>query len=182
LPRVRSASFEPFGSIHHREVGEIALDTLYGSAVPRADLRARFFYHISKDMLDEVNESKEPEKKGEKVFSFIESDMSFWSRDGVFLNAIPADRFNKGFSNPSFKKIRRCFNRFGYEDYRSDLFRRLKSAGQPTITMVNHLVDVRNKIAHGDPTALKTPSEVKDMINTMNLFLSINRFCICELV
>jgi len=27
--------------------------------------------------------------------------------------------------------------------------------------MVDHLVDTRNKIAHGDPVATKTPSDVK---------------------
>jgi len=33
--------------------------------------------------------------------------------------------------------------------------------------MVDHLVDMRNKIAHGDPTATKTPADVKLMVKAI---------------
>jgi hypothetical protein len=36
--------------------------------------------------------------------------------------------------------------------------------------MVDHLVDTRNKIAHGDPAASKTPGEVATMMSIMRLF------------
>lgn len=40
----------------------------------------------------------------------------------------------------------------------------LKANYNVTINMVDHVVDVRNKIAHGDPAATKPPADLKDMI------------------
>jgi hypothetical protein len=145
-----------------KELGELALDSLFEKSVPRNNLSARFYYHISKNMLDEIKETSDPDKIGEKIFEFLHSDQIFWSRDGSFPEYIPGERFNKGFANPAFKKIKAYFNRFGYSNYKSELASRLRANFQPTINMVDHLVDTRNKIAHGDPTATKTPMEVKE--------------------
>ena len=46
----------------------------------------------------------------------------------------------------------------------------LQARFQPTVAMVDHLVDTRNKIAHGDSAASKTPSEVKDMASITQSF------------
>ncbi|MEW8329678.1 MAG: HEPN domain-containing protein [Candidatus Thiodiazotropha sp.] len=37
---------------------------------------------------------------------------------------------------------------------------------------LNYLVDTRNKISHGDPSATKTPSEVKDMVSIVKKYCS----------
>jgi hypothetical protein len=151
-------------------LGEIALDSLYGKAVSRDTLCAQFYYHISKDILREIKDTSDHRKISEKVFDFIQSDLPYWSRSGVFSQAIPTERFNIGFSNPSFKKIKKYFNRFGYEAYEGDFNTLLKASSVPTINMVNHLVDVRNKIAHGDQAATKTPREIETMTKTIRLF------------
>lgn len=155
-----------------RELGELALDSLHSKGVQRSALDSRIFYHISRNLLDELEDTLDPGKKGEKVFSFIQSDIHFWSRNGPFPLPIPAERFNKGFSNPSFDKIRAYFNRFGYSIYTADLAAHLKAAYQPTVNMVNHLVDTRNKIAHGDTGVTKTPSEVSGMMSLIRCFCS----------
>ncbi len=153
-----------------KELGEIALDSMHMKSVPRTKLSSRLYYHISKDLLDEIRDTADPERIGEKIFSFIESDIPYWSRDGAFPEAIPTSRFNKGFSNPAFERIRNYLNRFGYEDFRSDFKSSLKGAYQPTVNMVDHLVDTRNKIAHGDLETTKTPSELTSMISTITFF------------
>ena len=154
-----------------KELGEIAIDSLYQKSVPREKLCTRFFYHISKDFIDEIKDTSNPNLIGDKVFSFLSNDLQFWSRSGSFPISVPADRFNKGFSNPAFKKIKSYFNRFGYSNYKNDLASRLGPDFLPTINMVEHLVETRNKIAHGDPSATKTPSEIKDMISM------VKRYC-----
>jgi len=147
-----------------KEVGEVALNGITQRSVLRTKLIDRFYYHISKDILDGVRDTADPDKLAAKLFEFLTNDLPYWSRTGPFPQALPVDRFNKGFSNPSFEKIRAYFNRFGYSDYQGDLARLLKANYTVTTNMVNHMVDTRNKIAHGDITAVKPPADVKDMI------------------
>ena len=153
-----------------RELGEIALDSMAAKAIPRTKLASRVYYHISKDLLEEVRSTLDPEKAADKVFAFIDSDLEYWSKDGPFPRPVPVERFNRGFANPAFKKIAKYFNRFGYEGYQGDLRACLQANFQPTVTMVDHLVDTRNKIAHGDFAASKTPGEVKDMASMIQSF------------
>jgi hypothetical protein len=153
-----------------KELGELALDSMHVKAVPRQNITPRLYYHISKNLLDELQGTTHPDSIAEKIFVFLQTDLSYWSRTGPFPQPIPADRFNKGFSNPAFKKIKAYFNRFGYTDYARDLARKLAAQYQPTINMVDHLVDTRNLIAHGDPTATKTPREVKDIIEIIRKY------------
>ena len=153
-----------------RELGEIALDSMAAKAIPRTKLASRVYYHISKDLLEEVRSTLDPEKAADKVFAFIDSDLEYWSKDGPFPRPVPVERFNRGFANPAFKKIAEYFNRFGYEGYQGDLRACLQANFQPTVTMVDHLVDTRNKIAHGDFAASKTPGEVKDMASMIQSF------------
>lgn len=147
-----------------KDLGESVLDAIHAQNVLRGGLHSAIFYHISKDVIDDLLEAKEPSKIAEKVFLFLDSDLSHWSKDGPFPIPLPVDRFNKGFSNPGVDKIRAYFCRFGYSDFKSDLGRHLRANGPPTINMVNHLVDTRNKIAHGDSFVTKTPAELADMI------------------
>jgi RiboL-PSP-HEPN len=153
-----------------KELGEVALDSMHSKKVARTQVASRLYYHISKNLLDEIQDTSDPERLADKVFAFIDSDLDFWSKVGPFPQTIPVDRFNKGFSNPAFKKIKSYFNRFGYSEYKSDLARVLKADYQLTINMVDHLVDTRNKIAHGDPAATKTPSEVKDLTAIIRIY------------
>lgn len=153
-----------------KELGEVALDCLHSKTVARTNISSRLYYHISKDILDELQDTDDPEKIAGKVFTFLESDLPFWSRSGPFPEPIAAERFNKGFSNPAYRKIKAYFGRFGYSGYRQDLAQLLKAQFDPIINMVDHLVDTRNKIAHGDPAATKTPSEVRDMMKLIRSY------------
>lgn len=153
-----------------KELGEVALSSIYEKAVSRNALALQFYYHISKDILDELKETSDPHKIANKLFSFLLSDALFWDRSGPFPQALPADRFNRGFSNPAFQKIKAYFNRFGYSDYRGDLARLLQAKYNATVNMVDHLVDTRNKIAHGDPAITKTPTDVESMVEMIRLY------------
>ena len=113
--------------------------------------------------IEEIKDTSDKSKIADKVFEFLNNDIEYWSRSGPFPRSIPTQKFNKGFSNPSYKKIKSYFNRFGYDNYKGDLARVLQANYQITINMVDHLVDTRNKIAHGDQGVTKTPGDVGDM-------------------
>lgn len=146
-----------------KELGETALESFVTRSVSRDKFPHRMFYHISKDMIDEIVDTRDPETIGEKLFGFIKADVDYWSRTGAFPKAVPVERFNKGFANPAFEKIKSYLGRFGYQNYRHDMNILLKAKALPTINMIDHLVDTRNNIAHGDTAATKTPGEIREM-------------------
>jgi hypothetical protein len=156
-----------------RELGEILLIELHQRSIDRSKLKSRFFYHLSKHALDEIQTTSDHDKIAEKVFAFIAKDLGYWDRSGCFPNALPAELFNKGFSNPTFNKIKTYLNRFGYEEYKAHLSAKLKSEYNTTINMVDHLVDTRNKIAHGDSSISKTPDDLEDMIKIIKKFCAV---------
>jgi hypothetical protein len=155
-----------------KDLGELAMDSLHSQAVPRSKIASKFFYHISKSFFDEVQATTDPGKLADRLFSFINDDLGYWEKTGVFPVPIPVDRFNKGFSNPAFSKINSYLKRFGYPTYERDLAQALQAQFHVTKNMVDHLVDMRNKIAHGDPSATKTPNDVTDMMTSIRSYTS----------
>lgn len=153
-----------------KEVGELALQSLTVKIVPRDNVSSRLFYYASQDLLRNVQDATDPEKIADQVFAFIANDLDYWSKDGPFVRPVEPDRFNKGFASPAMPKVKQYFNRFGYSQYAYDLSNHLAANFQPTVNMVDHLVDTRNKIAHGDPAASKTPEEVRTMIKMTRTF------------
>lgn len=146
-----------------KSLGSLVVQEVVEKQVDRSRLSPRFYYHISKDLIAELRETTDPDKLARKMFEFLELDGNHWERTGPFPSSIDPDRFNKGFSNPAYDKIAKYLGRFGHSTYRKDLAGRLTSDYLPITNMVNHLVDTRNQIAHGDPRATKTPREVRDM-------------------
>ena len=155
-----------------KNLGERALDSLHSKRIPRTKLVPNFYYHISKNFIEEIKDTTDNPTIADKVFEFLGSDYDFWSRTGPFPQPIPSERFNKGFSTPTHDKTRAYFNRFGYLSYNGDLARILKADYATITNMVDHLVATRNAIAHGDPTATKTPAEVKDMAAMIQKYCS----------
>lgn len=153
-----------------RELGETALENLWARQVPRTNLPETVFYHISKDVIEEIKDTADHAAISRKVFDFIANDIAYWSKNGPFPVQLPSEKFTAGFSNPGFKKISAYLRRFGYITYSNDLARRLTVSYKSTINMVDHLVDTRNKIAHGDTATTKTPSEVGDMVGIIKGF------------
>jgi hypothetical protein len=96
----------------------------------------------------------------------------YWARIGPFPDPLPIDRFNSGFANPAFDKIKAYVNRFGNSNYQRDLGHILKANYQPNVNMVDHLADTRNKIAHGDINTTKTPLDLREMV------VIIRKYCV----
>ncbi|MDR6394261.1 MAE_28990/MAE_18760 family HEPN-like nuclease [Herbaspirillum seropedicae] len=153
-----------------KDLGELALDSLHVQGISRANMSSKIFFHISKDFFADMREMTDPEKLADRVFTFLNEDGGFWSKLGPFTNPIPVDKFNKGFSNPAFDKVNSYFKRFGYAFYERDMAKRLKAQLQLLRNTVNHLVDTRNDIAHGNLSATKTPGDVENMLKQIRVY------------
>jgi FAD/FMN-containing dehydrogenase len=153
-----------------KEVGELALEEIHSRGVLRHKMEEGFFYYISQDLIKEMKNTQEPSAMATKIFSLIGRDGGQWNTVGPFPLPIDSGVFNKGFSNPKVDKIAAYFNRFGYSKYRGDMQRRMKAKYQPSQNMVTQLVEMRNKIAHGDPNATITPNGVRDMAGLVTAY------------
>jgi hypothetical protein len=155
-----------------KDLGEIAVDALVTKQVDRSKIEDTFFFHLSQNTFKSIKDSDDHGKLAKVLFSFLHVDATHWSKVGPFSAALPAENFNKGFSNPLPDKIKAYFGRFGYGFYMHDLAQSMKFNYQPTLNAIEHMVDIRNKIAHGDVVAVKTPQEVGDLRG------HVQRFCV----
>ena len=153
-----------------KELGEHTLDTIHLRAVCRSKLAPQFFYHVSQNSIKTIRESAQPERIAAHVQAFVDREIQFWQTSGPLPAPIPSIAFNKGFSNPTFAKVKSYLGRFGYSDFRRDFFIMLGADAQTTANNLDQIVDIRNSIAHGDQSATKTPAEIRDMIDTSKDF------------
>ncbi len=153
-----------------KELGEHALDSIHTKAVCRSRLAPQFFYHVSKEKIEAIRNSSQPDKIAQHVQSFVDVETEIWANVDSLPAPVSSRAFNKGFSNPSFSKVASYFGRFGYEKFRRDFYRSLGHNAQTTVNNLDQIVDTRNSIAHGEISATKTPLEVKQMIETAKLF------------
>jgi hypothetical protein len=143
-----------------KELGEHTLDSAYQQVTPINRFDERFFYYVSQESIERIRSSAEPAKIASSVKGFTSNDLHYWHGSIALSHPIPSDIFNSGFSNPSFDKVKAYFGRFGYTDFRRDFMRLTKRHGLTLESSLNTIVTTRNAIAHGDPTATKTPTEI----------------------
>lgn len=153
-----------------KELGQLALDRFHTKRISRNCLSSQFYYHISKKTIQEIKKMEDHGKIAEKIFEFLLNDLPFWERTGPFPKPLPADLFNKGFSNPAYKKIKTYFNRFGYQDFHGHFLLKMQSKGQITINAIDNLVNLRNEIAHGSHNASQTPTDIIALMDIVKLF------------
>ena len=152
------------------DLSEVILRRILEKKTPKQTLSGRFLYYFSKDVIDEISKTRDPDKISEKVRRLFERDEDIWCSKEKFSEELPVDRFVSGFSTPRFDEIRRFIARFGYKSYRRDLGRRLQASFQACIRMVDNVVDQRNKIAHGDAVTTATPADLENMMSLVRLF------------
>lgn len=153
-----------------KDLGDIAIDRIYDRRVDRSKIPKKFFYFISKEHFDNIKDTSDVTSLSENMFVFLQGDAMYWRESGPFVARIPTDKFQKGFANPSSKKISKYFSRFGFRGYRNEMNRILKSQAQPTFNMLDNIVTARNGIAHGDLNVIRTPLDVSEMVDVMKVF------------
>lgn len=153
-----------------KELGEHTLDTAHRMLVHRSRIAPQFFYYVTREQIENIRDSSQPEVIAKHVQALVDTEILHWQGSGPIHGPISSTNFNAGFSNPKFEKIKAYFGRFGYVDFRRDFMRTLTVRGNAVETSLNAIVDTRNAIAHGDPSATKTPREVKEMQSTAKEF------------
>jgi hypothetical protein len=154
-----------------KDLGELALDRLVAKAVPRSKIAATFFYTLSSEFVKGIKDTEDHEKLADKIFEFLSSDSPLWSRQGPFPNPLDPARFSSSFQSPSVDKIAKFFRRFGYKTYTRDLGAHLKADYATVINCVGDLINTRNNIAHGNLSASRTPTDVRNTLSTIRAFV-----------
>lgn len=152
------------------DLSEVILRKVWENGTPKNTLAPKFLYFFSKDLIDEIDNTTNPDRIAAKVQDLFCRDQDIWSSGEKFNEELASDRFVAGFSTPRFDEIRKFIGRFGYSEYRRDMGRHLQARFQPCIKMVDNVVDQRNKIAHGDSVTTATPSDLVDMLELVRLF------------
>jgi hypothetical protein len=148
----------------------LILDQIHGRSATKATFGDAFLYYFSKDIIDEIKETREPTVIAGKVKNLWSRDADIWDSAMTFSLPLPSDRFVYGFSTPKVKEIRKMMGRFGYTQFIDDLARLLARDFDASCNMVDNVVNERNKIAHGDNSVTGTASDIEQMVRYVQLF------------
>ncbi|MBU4231517.1 MAG: hypothetical protein L6277_06195 [Desulfobacterales bacterium] len=151
-------------------LAEIGLERIFSKKMIKSKLANSFLYHCSKDIITEIKNASNPNVISTKVKLLIDRDSDIWSNAPIFNSTLPSELFIHGFGNPTFDEIKKFFRRFGYLELSHDLSNLLRGNYFVCVNMINHVVDQRNKIAHGDFTIVNTPRDIENMIQLVILF------------
>lgn len=153
-----------------KEVGELTLSRIFEKQVCRSKVSNLVSYYASRDLISEIRVTSNNKRAARKVALLFDRDLPLWETDGPHPRPISGERFNNGFASPSFNKIAAYVGRFGYSDFKRDLGSRLAADYSVLKNLIDHIVDIRNKIAHGDSIASKTPGDLLDAIPLVKQF------------
>ena len=151
-------------------LGALAVARIAERSVPKHMMAREFRYHLSRDLIDRINESTDPDRIAARIDSLLYRDINIWDTSAKFAEPLPVEAFVSNFSTPKHSNIRRFFRRFGYADFERELASRLNVNYNVCTNMIDHVVDERNKIAHGDSRAGVTPSELQVMCEFVRLY------------
>ena len=152
------------------DLGALAINSLAKKNLPKTSMSLAFRYHLSRDLIDDINSTTDPESIASKVVNFLVRDGPIWDATPHFTDQLPVETFVGNFATPRHDNIRRFFGRFGYQDFQTELAAQLQSNYLVCRNMVDHVVDQRNKIAHGNFVTAGTPADLQDMCRLVVLY------------
>jgi hypothetical protein len=146
------------------DLGEIALDRIANRRLSKAKLSAGFRYYLSRDIINAIRQTSDPARIASKLEDLWVRDNHIWDARPNFSDPLPAQVFLFDFANPTHRRIKKFFNRFGIEDFERELARRLAVDFTACTNMVDQVIEQRNRIAHGDTVTTGTPTDLFQMI------------------
>ena len=153
-----------------RELGELALSNIYEKEVCKSKISNLLAYYASKNYVDRIKDTSNANTIAETLSEMFASNYHLWGDSGPIASPISEDLFNRGFASPSVKNISKYLGRFGYRHYKQDLRHKIEAEMGAFKTSIDHLVDTRNKIAHGDRVTSKTPSDILATVKIVHKF------------
>ncbi len=162
------------------ELATLAITRIGDRTLRKDAMSLRFRYHLSRDLIRDIARSEDPEKVGLKIVEFINRDMRLWDDRPNFSAPLASDVFIRSFGTPSHGNIRTFLGRFGIGDFERELARRLKRDFATCTNMIDHVVDQRNKIAHGDFDTAGAPTDLRNMIGLVKSYCRTTDEVVCD--
>ena len=156
------------------------IETIEQNEVTKSRLGESFRYHLSRDLIMQIQRSSRPESVSSRIDAFLERDILIWNDSDVFIGPLSSDTFVRGLSAPNHGSIKTLFGRFGYSAFEGDLNRTLKGDFSACRGMVDHVVDQRNKIAHGDHIISGAPQDLQNMQTWLTLYCRATDKIVCD--
>lgn len=152
------------------DLNELILEQLVKKKVSIKKLSPGFCYYHSRDILNEISETSEPEKISKKLKLLHSRDSFVWDDEDIFLKPLDDERFMKGFSTPKPEYIYSLFRRYGCSNLKGDIAKSLARQFYFHQNNVETTVHLRNQIAHGDHSITQTPEDLKRLTESTKIF------------
>jgi hypothetical protein len=153
-----------------KDLGEIAVERIASRELPKTRLGAGFRFYFSQDLINEIKDTSDPAQIASKLDTLFSRDEHIWSPHPNFTGSLSTTVFLGDFANPNHRRIKKYFNRFGYDQYSRDLARRLAASFNACSNMVDQVVRQRNAIAHGDMVTTGTPTDLGQMLKLVKQY------------
>jgi len=152
------------------DLNELILERLVKNKVSIKKLSPGFGYYHSRDILNEISKTSQPEKISQKLKVLYSRDSFVWDDVDFFVEPLDDERFMKGFSTPKPEYIYALFRRYGCSSLKSDIAKSLTSQFNFHQNNVETTVHLRNQIAHGDHSLTQTPDDLKRLTKSTQVF------------
>lgn len=154
-----------------KKLTEGILDCVYNSKLEKDNLALEFRYYFSRDLVDQIRDTRDPGNVAKKVREIFDRDAYIWNDDSSFQKELSSARFLSNIGNPKYHNIKDFMTRFGYNRYQDDLKRSMRQRYSFCVAALDNIVETRNKIAHGDRSTIWMPQDVKDKAELLKIFV-----------
>ena len=162
------------------ELAVLAIARIEDKRLAKSAMALAFRYHLSRDFIQGIGGAEEPEKVGLKIVDFLNRDGHIWDGSTNFSGPLSSATFIRSFATPRHESIRQFLRRFGYEAFERELARKLQHDFTSCKNMIDHVVDQRNKIAHGDFDTAGAPTDLWNMIGLVKLYCRTTDEVVCS--
>lgn len=171
---VRAATVLLSGHIqgYVEDLSDVVVDRLVKDAVSASQIPETLRFHATKSLIRSIKETNDPVALVDKLRNYGSRTDEILRMTGPVSPHLMDSEYKDGFGNPTVEEVGNFFGRFGLNDYRSQMGRRLRREWPIVENAINQIVDRRNKIAHGDAMATLTVLEFSQYMRLARKFAS----------
>lgn len=162
-----------------QELNEIIFEQIINQTVQKSRFPPKFRYYLSKPVFDNIRQTTDPAANAKQALELMNNHYEIWREDTPFQQSLDHQVFLKKFPAPRTDEIYKIFNRYGVEDVKSSIKKKLGSEYILLKNDLDNVVDVRNKIAHGDNEMERTPRDLYLASVSIRRFLSVLDNVVC---
>lgn len=151
------------------DLSDVVVKSFINDSVPAAKIPDAFRYFASKNAIISIV-STQGAQTVERIRTYLSDFGYLIETTGPAHPELSSLPYKDGFGNPTVDEVKQFLKRFGFTNFEGEMKRRLKRDWLLVENAVDQTVDRRNKIAHGDPLATLTPSELKQYMSLVRKF------------